>query len=42
VWDTGNMAAGFSAVTTFNTAGTFPYHCTIHALMGMKGTVVVQ
>lgn len=25
---------------TFNTAGTFPYQCTIHA--GMTGTVIVQ
>ena len=25
---------------TFNTAGTFPYHCNIHA--GMNGTVIVQ
>ncbi|MFI5233363.1 MAG: hypothetical protein ACHQSE_12715 [Gemmatimonadales bacterium] len=24
----------------FNTAGTFPYQCTIHA--GMTGTVIVQ
>jgi plastocyanin len=42
VWDTGNIAAGASTTTTFNTAGTFPYHCTYHAAMGMKGTVIVQ
>jgi plastocyanin len=42
VWDTGNIAAGASATTTFKTAGTFPYTCTYHASMGMKGTVVVQ
>jgi plastocyanin len=42
VWDTGNMAAGASTTTTFNTAGTFPYRCTYHATMGMKGTVIVQ
>ncbi len=42
VWDTGNMAAGASTVTTFSKAGTFPYHCTYHASMGMKGTVIVQ
>ena len=42
VWDTGNMVAGASAVTTFNTAGTYPYSCIYHASMGMKGTVVVQ
>jgi plastocyanin len=40
VWDTGNIAPGASAVTTFNNAGTFPYHCAYHA--GMKGTVIVQ
>lgn len=42
VWDTGNIAAGGSAVTTFNTAGTFPYNCKYHVSMGMRGTVVVR
>jgi len=42
VWDTGNMAAGSTKTTTFTTAGTFPYHCTYHASMGMRGTVVVK
>jgi len=42
VWDTGNMAAGASTTTTFNKAGTFPYQCTYHASMGMRGTVIVQ
>ena len=42
VWDTGNIPAGGSKTTTFNTAGTFPYQCTYHATMGMRGTVVVQ
>jgi plastocyanin len=41
-WDTGNIAAGASASKTFTTAGTFPYHCTYHLAMGMKGTVIVQ
>src|SRR5882672_9043261 len=27
---------------TFQPAGTFHYHCTIHADQGMKGTVVVK
>ena len=27
---------------TFNTAGTFPYHCIPHQLSGMTGTVIVQ
>jgi plastocyanin len=42
VWDTGNIAAGGSAVTTFNTAGTFPYNCKYHVSMGMRGTVIVR
>ena len=42
VWNTGNIPAGGSSVTTFRTAGTFPYVCTYHAAMGMKGTVIVQ
>ncbi len=41
-WDTGNIAAGSSATTTFNTAGTFSYHCTYHAAMGMVGSITVQ
>ncbi len=42
VWDTGNIPAGSSKTTTFGTKGTFPYNCTYHASMGMKGTVIVQ
>ncbi len=42
VWDTGNIAAGSSATTTFNTAGTFPYNCIYHVSMGMRGTVIVR
>jgi hypothetical protein len=42
VWDTGNMAAGASTTTTFSTAGSFPYHCTYHSNMGMKGIVIVK
>jgi plastocyanin len=42
VWDTGKMAAGATATTTFKTAGTYPYNCVYHASMGMKGTVIVQ
>jgi plastocyanin len=36
----GNVAAGASLAVNFGTAGTFPYHCTIHP--SMKATVVVQ
>ncbi|TMC72221.1 MAG: hypothetical protein E6J13_05405 [Chloroflexi bacterium] len=39
-WDTGVITAGASRSITFMTAGTFLYHCAIHAFM--KGTVVVQ
>jgi plastocyanin len=38
--DCGNVAAGSSLAANFGTAGSFPYHCTIHPQM--KGTVVVQ
>jgi plastocyanin len=40
VWSSGNIAPGGSFATTFQSAGTFPYHCTIHP--GMIGSVVVQ
>lgn len=39
-FDTGNLANGASGAETFSTAGTFPYHCSIHP--NMTGTVVVQ
>jgi plastocyanin len=42
VWDTGNIPGGGSRTTTFNAPGTYPYHCTYHAAMGMTGTIVVQ
>lgn len=27
---------------TFATAGTYTYHCSVHAALGMKGTITVQ
>ena len=40
-WSTGNIGAGAtSGPLTFNTQGTFPYHCAIHPFM--TGTVVVN
>lgn len=39
-WNSGNMAPGATFTRSFPTAGSFPYHCTIHP--GMVGTVVVQ
>ena len=40
MWDTGNIAPGGNATTTFTTRGTFSYHCTQHPMM--TGTVIVQ
>ena len=39
-WNSGNIAPGGTFTRTFPTAGSFPYHCTLHP--GMVGTVVVQ
>lgn len=40
-FNTGNIAAGAtSGGVTFNTSGTFTYHCSIHTTM--HGTIVVQ
>lgn len=32
----------WSSTVTFNTAGTFAYHCDVHVNMGMTGSIVVQ
>jgi plastocyanin len=39
-FDTGNIAAAASASITFDSAGTFPYACTMHPFM--TGTVVAE
>jgi plastocyanin len=39
-FDTGTIAAGGSASFRFQTAGSFPYHCTFHP--GMVATITVQ
>lgn len=39
-FDSGNLAAGGTFYFKFNTAGTFNYHCAIHASMTAK--IVVQ
>ena len=39
-FDTGTIAGGTKASLTFDTAGTFAYHCSIHS--SMHGTVVVE
>ena len=42
VWNSGDVAPGSSKMVTFNTAGTFPYFCAYHQMMGMTGTIIVQ
>jgi len=39
-WNSGSVAPGGQFSTSFQAAGTFPYHCAIHP--GMTGTVVVR
>jgi len=39
-WNSGTIAPGGRFSFTFQTPGTYAYHCTIHP--GMVGTVVVQ
>jgi plastocyanin len=39
-WDSGRVAAGATFAFTFQTKGTFPYHCSLHP--GMVGTLTVQ
>jgi len=41
LWDSAVHNAPFSFTNTFTSAGTFPYHCTIHVNFGMKGTIIV-
>ena len=40
-WDSGSLAQGSTFDHTFNTAGTFTYHCTFHSSIGMVGTIIV-
>jgi chitinase len=40
LWNSGLHGKGATFVNTFSSAGTFPYHCTVHA--GQLGTVTVQ
>lgn len=40
VWDVGDILPGGSKSITFNSAGTFSYHCSTHPIM--TGTIVVQ
>jgi plastocyanin len=40
IFDSGNLAPNATFSYTFNTAGTFAYHCAIHT--SMTGKVVVK
>ncbi len=40
IFESNPIGQGQSYSFTFNTAGTYPYHCNIHP--SMKGTVIVQ
>jgi plastocyanin len=42
VWDSGAFGTPHTFDRTFNTPGTFPYHCTVHGIAMMSGTVIVQ
>jgi plastocyanin len=39
LWDSGGIAQGQSFTRVFDTAGTFPYTCSVHPTM--KGTIIV-
>ncbi|MEH6378248.1 plastocyanin/azurin family copper-binding protein [Streptomyces sp. KLMMK] len=41
-WDFTVGPGQSSPPVSFNTPGTFPYHCTPHAGLGMTGTITVQ
>lgn len=40
LFDSGSLGSNETYSRTFSTAGTFPYHCTIHPFM--KGSVIVN
>jgi plastocyanin len=41
LWDSTSVPAPHTFTQTFTSAGTFPYHCTIHVSFGMTGTIIV-
>jgi plastocyanin len=41
VWNSGVLNSGQTFTHTFNTAGTFAYHCEVHGC-AMSGTIVVS
>jgi plastocyanin len=42
IWDSSEFSPGARFSHRFPAAGTFPYHCTPHRLLGMVGQIVVQ
>jgi plastocyanin len=42
LFDSGVIASGGTFSFTFNTAGEYPYHCTIHGAASMSGMVNVH
>ena len=42
LWDSGILAHGATFSHTFNSAGTFPYHCLVHSFMTASVTVQSQ
>lgn len=41
LWTSGTLNPGQSFTFTFRAAGSFPYHCSFHIALGMKGSVKV-
>lgn len=42
LWDSGLFPAPHSFTTNvFTVAGTYPYHCTLHKVSGMTGSIIV-
>ncbi len=41
-WYTGDVAPAAARSITFHSPGTYPYHCTYHVSMGMRGTIIVK
>ena len=41
-WDSGSLALGQQFTYTFTQAGSYPYFCVFHALVGMIGSITVN
>src|SRR5688572_18827450 len=41
LWDSGIQNNPFSYTNQFNSPGSFPYHCTPHIIVNMRGTINV-